>query len=138
MVNDPISEGWMLGSPSGRKMKKKEGSTALPPLAKLGKEIGTARKRRRMSTFKVAQITRIPERYVQCIEAGDFASLPGKPFVFGFTRTICTLLGLDAEACIRIIRSEMYESCNDEPGIRPHSVRSRAPLWRRWGGPRAL
>lgn len=130
MVNGPICEGWMLGSPSGRKMKKRKGSTVLPPLAKLGEEIGTARKRRRMSTLKVSRITRIPERYVQSIEAGDFASLPGKPFVFGFTRTISTLLGLDAEACIRIIRSEMYTSCNDEPGIQPFPRGPLAALWR--------
>jgi len=134
MVNGPIGEGWMLGSPSGRTMKKKEGSTALSPLAKLGEEIGTARKKRRMSTLKVSRITRIPERYVRCIEAGDFASLPGKPFVFGFTRTICKLLGLDADACIRIIRSEMYTSCNDEPGIQPFPRGPLAALRRFAGG----
>lgn len=106
----------------------------MPPLARLGEEIGAARKKRRMSTLKVAQITRIPERYVRCIEAGDFASLPGKPFVFGFTRTISTLLGLDADACIRIIRSEMYTSCNDEPGIQPLSRGPLASLRRLAGG----
>jgi len=124
----------MLGSPSGRMMKKERGSTALPPLARLGEEIGTARKRPRMSTLKVSRITRIPERYVQSIEAGDFASLPGKPFVFGFTRTICKLLGLDADACIRTIRSEIYESCNDEPGIQPFPRGPLAALRRLAGG----
>jgi hypothetical protein len=136
MGNGLIDEGWMLGSPSGRKMKKERGSTALPPLARLGEEIGAARKRRRMSTLKVSRITRIPERYVQSIEAGDFASLPGKPFVFGFTRTICKLLGLDADACIRTIRSEMYESCNDEPGIQPFPRGPLAALRRLAGGRR--
>lgn len=117
MINDPINHRRMLGSPSGRKMKKEKGKIELPPLMKIGDEIGRARKRRRMSTLKVSQITRIPERYVQCIEAGDFGSLPGKTFVFGFTRTICALLALDADPYIRIIRAEMYASYTDGPSI---------------------
>lgn len=101
-------------------MKKENGKSELPPLVKIGDEIGKARKRRRMSTLKVSQITRIPERYVQCIEAGDFGSLPGKTFVFGFTRTICGLLALEADPYIKIIRAEMYATCADGPGI--HTV----------------
>lgn len=107
----------MLGSPSDRKLKKRKGKIELPPLAAVGDEIGNARKGRCMTTLEVSHITRIPERYVQCIEAGDFASLPAKPFVFGFTRTICALLALDADRYIRVIRAEMYETCTDEPGI---------------------
>jgi hypothetical protein len=109
----------MLGSPSDRKLKKRKGKIELPPLAAVGDEIGNARKGHRMTTLEVSHITRIPERYVQCIEAGDFASLPAKPFVFGFTRTICALLALDADRYIRVIRAEMYETCTDEPGIQP-------------------
>lgn len=120
-------------------MKKREGKIELSPLAHVGEEIGTARKRRRMTTLEVARITRIPERYVQCIEAGDFASLPGKPYTLGFTRTICALLTLDADAYIPIIKSELYASCTDEPGIhsplRPRNQipeRSMHGAWRLW------
>jgi cytoskeletal protein RodZ len=122
----------MPGSPSDRKVNKRKGKIVLPPLALVGQDIANARKKRRMTTLKVSQITRIPERYVQCIEAGDFASLPAKPFVFGFTRTICGLLALDADACIAAIKSEMYESCTDEPGIQP-PLRSAATMLRRLG-----
>ncbi|TAD83706.1 MAG: helix-turn-helix domain-containing protein [Sphingomonadales bacterium] len=120
----------MLGSPSDRTLKKTKGKIELSPLAVVGGEIGKARKGRRMSTLRVSQITRIPERYVQCIEAGDFASLPGKPFVFGFTRTICALLALDADPYIKVIKAEMYESCNDEPGIQPSPINPVAVLRR--------
>lgn len=105
-------------------MTTRQGTIELPPLALIGEEIGNARKGRSMTTLEVSQITRIPERYVQCVEAGDFVSLPGKPFVFGFTRTICALLGLDADAYIPVIRSQIYGSCTDESSITPPSTRS--------------
>ena len=127
----------MFGLPSDRTLTQRKGQNESPPLAVIGGEIGKARKKRRMSTLEVSQITRIPERYVRCIEAGDFASLPGKPFVFGFTRAICNLLELDADACIAVIKAEMYESGSVGPGILPQSYRSGAPLWRRRSGPRA-
>ena len=107
----------MLGSPSGRNVKKEKGKIELPPLAAIGETIGEARKKRGMTTLEVSQTTRIPERYVQCVEAGDFVSPPGKTFIFGFTRTICALLDLDADEYIPIIRSELYGSCPREPSI---------------------
>ncbi len=99
-------------------------------LALVGEEIGKARRKRRLTTFEVSQKTRIPERYVQCVEAGDFASLPGKTFIFGFTRTICTLLELDADAYIPVIRSEIYGDCAGEPSITHSSRRSHDMLRR--------
>ncbi|MFM7350559.1 MAG: helix-turn-helix domain-containing protein [Erythrobacter sp.] len=107
-----------------------QGTNTLPPLAAVGREIAKGRKAARLSTRRVAQITRIPERYVRCIEAGDFASLPGKTFVFGFTRTICVLLELDADRLIRVIRAEMYASCADEPGLPPAGFSPGAVLRR--------
>ncbi len=101
-------------------------------LALVGEEIGKARKKRRMTTFEVSQKTRIPERYVQCIESGDFASLPRKPFVFGFTRTICVLLELDAELYVAAIRSELYADCAGEPSI-PQPARTPCAIARRFG-----
>jgi cytoskeletal protein RodZ len=111
-------------------MTTRQGKIELPPLVLIGEEIGEARKGRSMTTFEVSQITRIPERYVQCVEAGDFVSLPGKPFVFGFTRTICGLLGLDADRYIPVIRFQIYGSCHDESSITPPSTRSAMLLKR--------
>lgn len=90
-----------------------------------------------MTTLEVSQKTRIPERFVQCIEAGDFASLPGKPFIFGFTRSICALLELDADAYIPIIKSEMFGSCTGEPSIPepsrgPRAILRRLGITRKW------
>jgi cytoskeleton protein RodZ len=103
-------------------VKKEKGKIGVPPLVGIGDEIARARKRRRMSTLRVSQITRIPERYVCCIEAGDFTSLPGKTFVFGFTRTICALLALDADDYVRVIRAELYGARAAQPGDAPAST----------------
>jgi len=67
---------------------------------------------------------------VQCVEAGDFVSLPGKTFIFGFTRTICALLDLDADEYIPIIRSELYGSCTREPSIPESPSAPGRLLWR--------
>jgi cytoskeletal protein RodZ len=111
-------------------VKNTKGKIELTPLALVGDEIGKARKRRRMSTLGMAQITRIPERYVRCIEAGDFASLPGKPYIFGFTRTICTFLELDADACIATIKADMGDCRNSAPDIAEPRPKPNAPLRR--------
>lgn len=113
-------------------MTTQQGKTELSPLVLIGEEIGEARKGRSMTTLEVSQMTRIPERYVQSVEAGDFVSLPGKPFVFGFTRTICGLLGLDADAYIPVIRSQIYGDRTDESSITPPVSRT-AGLLRRLG-----
>lgn len=121
----------MLGSPSGCNVyKNRKGKIGLSPLAVVGEKIGQARKKLRMTTLEVSLKTRIPERYVQCVEAGDFATLPGKTFVFGFTRTICALLDLDADECTAIIRSELYSSYTGEPSIPDHSSDSGSFLRR--------
>lgn len=111
-------------------MKNEKGKVELPPLVLIGEEIGEARKKRRMTTLQVSQKTRIPERYICCVEAGDFASLPAKPFIFGFTRTICGLLELDADAYIPVIRSEMAKHHTSEPSFPPPAPRTRAVLGR--------
>jgi len=97
-----------------RKTKNKAESL---PLGLVGEEIGKARQKLCLTTLEVSEKTRIPERFVQCVESGDFASLPGKPFVLGFTRTICLLLGLDANKYVTIIKSEMYGHCADGASI---------------------
>jgi hypothetical protein len=98
-----------------RIVKTSKGKHELPPLGLVGEEIGNARKTLRLTTLEVSEKTRIPERYVIAVEAGDFASLPGKPFIFGFTRTICGLLGLDADGYIATIKSEMFGNPAGEP-----------------------
>lgn len=80
----------------------------MPSLRFIGATIRLARHQQGLSTQDVAAITRIPERHVRAIEAGDFASLPGKTFVFGFTRTISRLLHLDADRLVADVRAQMF------------------------------
>ncbi len=79
-----------------------------PPLACLGKAIAQARAARGLTRRDLAKETRIPERYVEAIESGAFARLPGKTFILGFTRTICRRLDLDADSIIATIKRELF------------------------------
>jgi cytoskeletal protein RodZ len=115
-----------------RIVKTSKGKHELPPLGLVGEEIGNARKKLRLTTLQVSEKTRIPERYVIAVEAGDFASLPGKTFIFGFTRTICALLGLDADEYIAIIKSELFGNRTGEPST-PEPSRGRGAVMRRRG-----
>ena len=113
----PISDCRSFGALWGRTLRKTKNKAELPPLGLVGEEIGKARQQRCLTTLEVSEKPRIPERFVQCVESGDFASLPGKPFVLGFTRTICSLLGLDADKYVATIKSEMYGYRADEASI---------------------
>lgn len=95
-----------------------------PPLMRLGAAISQAREARGLTTLAVAQATCIAERYVQCIETGEFECLPGKTFIFGFTRTICALLDLDADEYVAVLRAELFDAAAAEPSIAGPSQRS--------------
>lgn len=103
----------------------------MPSLRFIGATVRLARHQQGLSTQDVAAITRIPERYVRAIESGDFVILPGKPFIFGFTRTIGQLLRLDADRLVADVRAEMFGNSaakveTPHPAHRAPAVRSRA------------
>lgn len=84
------------------------GSSPSSVLESLGKAIAGARMARGLTTLDLAEQSRIPLRYVEAIEAGEFRSLPGKTFILGFTRTICRLLELDADSIVATVKSELF------------------------------
>ncbi len=77
------------------------------PLDSVGVRLARAREAAGMSRTQVAGVTRIPERHLAAIEAGDFAALPARTYATGFTRSYAKALGLDAEAYVRDVRAEL-------------------------------
>lgn len=77
------------------------------PLESVGVRLARAREAAGMSRTQVAGVTRIPERHLAAIEAGDFAALPARTYATGFTRSYAKALGLDAEAYVRDVRAEL-------------------------------
>jgi cytoskeletal protein RodZ len=75
----------------------------------LGERFREAREARGLSITEASTATRILPRYLQAIEAGDVASLPGDVYARGFIRNYAQLLGLPAEEMIALYRQERGE-----------------------------
>lgn len=88
-------------------MGEDEVAEAELPLESVGVRLARAREAAGMSRTQVAGVTRIPERHLAAIEAGDFAALPARTYATGFTRSYAKALGLDAEAYVRDVRAEL-------------------------------
>lgn len=77
------------------------------PLDSVGVRLARAREAAGMSRTQLAGVTRIPERHLAAIEAGNFAALPGRTYATGFTRSYAKALGLDQEEFVAAVRTEL-------------------------------
>jgi cytoskeleton protein RodZ len=77
-----------------------------PAAARAGAELRAARQRLGVSLHDVAVLLRIRLPYLEALENGDIAALPGNAYALAFVRTYATSLGLDAEEMVRRFKSE--------------------------------
>ena len=63
-----------------------------------GAMLAEARAAAKLELAEVSARTRIPQRHLAAIEAGDYAKLPSRTYAVGFSRTYARLLGLDERA----------------------------------------
>jgi cytoskeleton protein RodZ len=102
------------------------------PLHGIGGRLREARERVGMTVAQLSAETRIPQRHLELIEAGDFARLPGKTYATGFSRTYARAVGLDPDAVASEVRAELsdlngsdrHRAASFEPGD-PARVPSR-------------
>ncbi len=84
-----------------------EADADLAPLVAIAPAVGAVLKAERerlgMSIGDVAQRLKYAPRQIEAVEADDFKSLPGLPFVRGFVRGYAKLLGLDAGALVPLL-----------------------------------
>jgi cytoskeletal protein RodZ len=73
----------------------------------VGEKLRLAREEKGWTLAQVAADTRITQRHLALIEAGDFAALPGRTYSVGFSRTYAKLLGLDESAIAQEVRDEL-------------------------------
>lgn len=103
-----------------RKSRLREGRAALsssepeltPPRGRSGRvgaELRAARVQYGWDLEAVAASLRIRATYLQALEAGRLADLPGNAYALGFLRTYATALGLDADEMSRRFRAEVAE-----------------------------
>ena len=99
---------------------------------KLGEVLRTAREARDVDLARVERDTKIRARYLQALEDGDYAELPGAVYTKGFIRNYGAYLGLDTEYLVDLYRLESSQPTTEKPTVptppRPISTRRSRPL----------
>lgn len=72
-----------------------------------GALLAKARAKAKLSIADVAAKTRIPQRHLEAIEAGDYARLPSRTYAIGFSRTYARLVKLDERAVTDQVRLDL-------------------------------
>lgn len=67
----------------------------------------TAREAAGLDIKQLSQLTRVTSRHLEALEAGDYASLPGRPYALGFARSYARAVGLDEKAIADAVRAEL-------------------------------
>lgn len=101
-----------------------------------GERLKQAREAKGLEVEQVAAETRIPQRHLEAIEAGDFAALPSRTYAIGFSRTYARTLELDERVVLDQVRAELAAERGDagstpakfEPGD-PARVPGRGLAW---------
>lgn len=71
-----------------------------------GEHLKRERELRGYTLKKVFEVTRVPLKYLEAIEADDFDNLPQPAFVKGFLRAYCKFLGIDDNDSV--LRYDLY------------------------------
>jgi cytoskeletal protein RodZ len=102
-------------------------SDAEPADASIGSFLARQRRLRGISVEELAQLTRIPLRSLERLEAGAFDATPDG-FVRGFVRTVAEALGLDPDDAVNRLLREPRE---DEAYLlaRARDQRRKLVLW---------
>lgn len=108
------------------------------PLIGVGPQLKDAREKAGISRAEIAAKTRISERVVAQMEAGNFAALPSRTYAIGFTRSYARAVGLDDNIIIETLRRELGysppaetsgESSSYEPGDPARVPSARIAWW---------
>jgi cytoskeletal protein RodZ len=101
-------------------------TTTEPPIG-IGAQLHAAREEKGLSLEQVAAETRIPQRHLVAIEAGDFGRLPGRTYAVGFSRTYAKTVGLDQDDVGAMVRAELDAQAGEEESYRPASFEPGDP-----------
>ena len=80
-----------------------------PRAPRAGADLRAARERVGWSLSQMAEALRIRYQYLEALEEGRIAELPGKAYALGFMRTYATALGLDSNEIARRFKAEAGE-----------------------------
>jgi transcriptional regulator with XRE-family HTH domain len=92
---------------TGRDSAGPAGAGALAGKMRAGASLRAAREAQGLSVKDIAARTRITARHVEALEAGDYGTLPGRPYALGFARSYAKAVGLDEIAMAETVRAEL-------------------------------
>lgn len=80
------------------------------PLHGVGDKLRMAREKAGMTVEQLSAETRIPQRHLEMIEAGDWNALPARTYATGFARTYAKAVGADPRTTVDEVRAELSMS----------------------------
>ena len=73
----------------------------------VGEQLRAARTAKKLALEDIANMTRIPTRHLESLEAGDWSRLPAPTYSVGFAKSYASAVGLDRAAIGEQLRAEM-------------------------------
>ncbi|UVI32565.1 helix-turn-helix domain-containing protein [Paenibacillus spongiae] len=106
-------------------------------MSDLGALLRKAREQRGLSLEDIQDLTKIRKRYLEAIEEGNYAVLPGSFYVRAFVKNYAENVGLDADEVLRLYQKEIPHAA-PEPVVetvqRPRRAQAQSSdRWSRWG-----
>lgn len=83
-------------------------------MIRIGQQFAQVRQEQGLTLDEVARATKIREEFLRAIERGDFKSLPGSSYAYGFVSNYAKFLGLPVEKSLALFRREYDETKNVE------------------------
>ncbi len=84
----------------------------------IGARLNQARMAANLALHDIADRTKISLRFLAAIENDDFTALPGRVYIYGFTRTFARAVGLNEESVVAALQEKMQLAGIDQPAIR--------------------
>ena len=73
----------------------------------IGARLNQARTMANLALQDIADSTKISLRFLAAIENDDFSALPGRVYIFGFTRAFARAVGIDEDSLIAALQEKM-------------------------------
>ncbi|MFM2371468.1 MAG: hypothetical protein RIS85_1190 [Pseudomonadota bacterium] len=81
----------------------------------VGQTLRAAREAAGLDLKQLSLRTRVTTRHLEALEAGEYAVLPGRPYVLGFSRSFARAVGLDEKAIAEAVRAELDRQAPPPP-----------------------
>jgi hypothetical protein len=105
--------------------KIKAGVAGERPMETVGVYLKRERESKNLSLREVARLTKISERYLDCLEKDDYEKIPQGPYVKGYISTYSRLIGGNTEQALKL-----YDSLNKKS--QPAEMQPEIPPAKGW------